>query len=377
MNDLHDYLDPLNTFAILQDEALTDGQIGKHIEIFEEHLPDLSDVDVVIIGVPEYRGNLQVNDSDLTGPDAIREKWYRLHYWHTDVRIADFGNVKQGKDIYDTYAAVKTIVSELVAAGKRVIILGGSHDLTLAQYEAYRSLERTVDVTCIDAAVDLHSGSSVRSQNFLLDLLTGEPNLVKHYNHIGFQSFYVHPRMMETLNKLHFDCFRVGKVQEMIEDIEPPIRHTDMLSFDICAIKNSDSPASTLSPNGFTGAEACMLLRYAGMSNQLSTAGIYGYHPDADRDGLSAMQIAQMMWYFIDGYQKLKHDAIPGDESAFIEYETAFAQIKTTFIQSKKSQRWWMRMPDNKWVACTYRDYMEASANLYPERWLRVQERDC
>jgi len=34
---------------------------------------------------------------------------------------------------------------------------------------------------------------------------------------------------------------------------------------------------SLQSPNGFTGEEACMLTRYAGMSNNLSTFGIYGY----------------------------------------------------------------------------------------------------
>ena len=44
-----------------------------------------------------------------------------------------------GASLHDTYAALKTVVAELVGCGKTVIILGGSHDLTLAQYEAYRS----------------------------------------------------------------------------------------------------------------------------------------------------------------------------------------------------------------------------------------------
>ena len=37
----------------------------------------------------------------------------------------------------DSYAALKTVVHELINDGKTVIILGGSHDLTLAQYGAY------------------------------------------------------------------------------------------------------------------------------------------------------------------------------------------------------------------------------------------------
>lgn len=376
MHDLHDYLEPLQVSAILEDESLTDGQIGKHIRVYEEEMPDLENIDIVLLGVPEFRGN-RLNNTGNTSTDTIRKKWYRLHYWHHDVTLADIGNIKTGLELTDTYAAVKMVVSELIKAGKTVILLGGSHDITLAQYESYRLLEKTVEVTCVDAAVDLHGESTTRSENFLLDMLTVEPNLVKHYNHIAFQSYFVHPRMMETLDKLHFDCFRVGMVQEMMEEMEPPIRHTDMMSIDINAIKNSDSPASKLSANGLTGTEACTLVRYAGMSNKLSSIGIYGYRVEEDKHELSALQIAQMLWYFVDGFNKKKQDVLPEETASFIEYHTAFAQVETTFIQSKKSKRWWMKMPDERWVACSYKDYLEASSNQVPERWLRVQERDC
>jgi len=104
-----------------------------------------------------------------------------------------------------------------------------------------------------------------------MEMLTSEPNLVKHYNHIGFQSYFVHPRMLETMDKLRFDCFRLGMAKEEMEEMEPVLRNTNLLSFDISAIKYGDSPASLQSPNGFTGEEACMLTRYAGMSNNLST----------------------------------------------------------------------------------------------------------
>ncbi len=48
--------------------------------------------------------------------------------------------------------------------------------------------------------------------------------------------------------------------------MEPVIRHADLVSFDISAIANTYAPANTVTPNGFTGEEACALLRYAGMS---------------------------------------------------------------------------------------------------------------
>jgi hypothetical protein len=34
-----------------------------------------------------------------------------------------------------------------------------------------------------------------------------------------------------------------------------------------------------------------------------------------------------------------------------------------------------MQLPDNKYIACSYQDYLLASNNEIPERWLRAQER--
>jgi hypothetical protein len=246
----------------------------------------------------------------------------------------------------------------------------------LAQYFAYKQLQQVVEATCIDATIDLRGESSIRSENFLLELLTGEPNLVKHYNHIGFQSYLVHPRMIETMDKLRFDCYRVGLVKENIDEMEPVLRKTQLLGFDINAIKNSDAPANECSPNGLTGEEACMLCRFAGMSTHLSSFGIYGFHPQADVSELTAKQIAQMLWYFIDGKSRSKKEALLEDRNQFNEFNTAFAEVETVFLQSRKTSRWWMQLPDKKFIACSYNDYLHASRNEIPERWLRAQERD-
>ncbi len=71
----------------------------------------------------------------------------------------------------DTYAAIKTVVRELLQLNKTVIIIGGSHDNTLAQYYAYKDLKKIIEATVIDATIDLKSESSVRSQNFLMEML--------------------------------------------------------------------------------------------------------------------------------------------------------------------------------------------------------------
>ncbi|HMK04809.1 MAG TPA: formimidoylglutamase [Ferruginibacter sp.] len=375
MYDLHDFLEPISLHEISEDNGYTDGQMAKHIMGYDTEMPDITDADIVFVGIKETRGN-GTFDSSVNAADCIRKQLYKLHYWHTDVHIADIGNIKTGASLNDSYAAIKTVLAELFRMKKTVVLLGGSHDITLAQYYAYKELQQVVEATCIDATIDLKGESSLRSENFLLELLTSEPNLVKHYNHIGFQSYFVHPRMLETMNKLHFDCFRVGASKESMEEMEPVLRNTHLLSFDISAIKYSDSPASRQSPNGFSGEEACTLARYAGMSNNINSFGIYGYLPHQDMHDLSARQIAQMLWYFIDGKSRSKHEAAMDDRHSFNEYHTRFTEVEAVFLQSKKTGRWWMQLPDSKFIACSYNDYVHASHNEIPERWLRAQERN-
>lgn len=57
--------------------------------------------------------------------------------------------------------------------------------------------------------------SVLPADNFLVDMFTSMPNHLKHYNHIGFQSYFMHPQMLETIDKLRFDCYRVGKVKRI------------------------------------------------------------------------------------------------------------------------------------------------------------------
>ena len=375
MYDLHDFLTPIPVHELNDDNGYTDGQLAKHIAIYENEIPDISNADIVLLGVNETRGS-GVFDNTISAANAIRKQLYQLHYWHTDVAIVDIGNIKTGATLSDSYAAVKTVLAELFRRNKTVVILGGSHDITLAQYFAYKELQQVVEATCVDATVNLKGENPLRSENFLLEMLTGEPNLVKHYNHIGFQSYFVHPRMLETMDKLRFDCYRVGTARENLEEMEPVIRNTNLLSFDISAIKYSDSPASSESPNGFSGEEACILARFAGLSDKVSSFGIYGYLPQQDDKELTAKQISQMLWYFIDGKNRSKQEASIEDRDYFNEYHSSFTEVDSVFLQSKKTGRWWMQLPNKKFIPCSYNDYVQASRNEIPERWLRAQERE-
>lgn len=371
---ISDFLDPISRVEILDDEPLSDHQLGRYIATYEEQFPDLEEADLVLIGCCEMRGASPAATPHLAA-HFIRKELYRLYHWHTDVRLADIGNIKTGARLQDSYAALSSVVKELIEAGKKVLIMGGSHDNTLAQYQAYGAMNKIIDAAVVDARIDVNMEGVLPEDVFLVEMFTGVPNFLRHFTHIGFQSFFTHPDMLEMIDRLRFDCFRLGKVKESIELMEPLIRNSDLFSFDISAIQHAHAPANRLSPNGFTGEEACTLLQYAGMSTACSSIGIYGYLPEQDVNQMTARQISQMIWYLIDGIRTGKEEASLKNQQEFNVFNLAFAEINTVFLQSKRTGRWWMRVGEEQFIACSLQDYKTASNNDIPEAWLRALER--
>jgi formiminoglutamase len=350
-------------------------QWGANIQCATQNEFNWEEADIVLVGCGEYRGE-HPDASYNNGPDAIREQLYKLYNWHPSIKIADAGNILQGASVDDTRAALRTVLAELHEAGKIVIVLGGSHDLTMQQYEVFKRAKQMINATVVDMLVDLDETESVTSRSFLMDMLTGTPNFMGHYSHVGFQSYYAHPRMVETLDKLRFDFFRLGKARTQMDEIEPVLRHSHLFSFDMNAIRYSDAPINVNgSPNGFTGDEACLLTRYAGMSDKLTSFGIYGYDDKRDTHRMTAKLISQMLWYFIDGVLVRKSEASLQDEKEFVSFHVSFTDNDTVFMKSKRTNRWWMKMPNQSYVPCSYMDYQLASNDEIPERWLREQER--
>lgn len=373
--EIFNYIAPIHP-AHLMDLPLSEQHIGKNITIATQDNPDIDKADVVLIGCGEFR-NQYPNSDYSNGPDAIREALYQSYYWHKSIEIADLGNIVEGATPADTYAALLTVMKELYDLDKEVIVLGGSHDITLQQYLVYKQNDEIIDLTVLDMLADIESNSNLKYENHLLEALTSTPNFVRNFNLVGFQSYYVNPNVIETLDRFGFDCLRVGKARERINEIEPVLRMSSMCSIDINAIRFSDAPANrTGSPNGFYGDEMCRITRYAGMSQKLKSLGIYGYQPKYDTNQITAKLIAQMIWYYVDGMFFVQGEAPINDTESYLEYNISFTDQNILFRKSKNTNRWWMQLPEGQFIPCTYEDYLAACKNEIPERWIRELERN-
>ncbi len=370
MQDLISFLEPVVLTDISEDTTYTPLQLGANIQF-----DSWDEADLVLVGCGEWRG-AHAGASYSNSALQVRKELYKMYYWHNGVKIADAGDVKQGATLDDTRAALLMVLNEINNSKKIAIIIGGSHDLTMQQYEVYKTLQQNLIASIADIYIDLDEAEGMNANSFLLDMLTETPNFILHYNHIAFQSYYAHPKMLETLDKLRFDFYRLGKVRENIEEMEPVLRSSTIFSIDMPVVRYCDAPSNKDgSPNGLTGEEICQLTRYAGMSDTLTSLGIFGYNEKDDRNHMTARLIAQMIWYFIDGCLVRKTEAKLTEHDEFIMLSVVFTEIETVFLKSKRTNRWWMRLPNSSYVPCSYNDYLTACRNDIPERWLREQER--
>jgi len=386
--DISFYFKPLDK-DIFGDYAIQKFSLGNVVTKFldENKFPDLSNCKIALIGVPEDR-NAPNNKGCDAAPDKVREKFYRLKAANHAYNIVDLGNLKIGETVKDTYAAVASILVELLKEGILPIILGGSQDLTFAQYMAYQKMEETVNIVSIDAHFDLGTTEEkMRNDTYLGKIILHEPNFLFNFSNVGYQTYFNGHDQIELMTKLYFDAYRLGEVRRNMEEVEPIVRNADILSFDVTAVRQSDAPGNAnATPNGFYGEEACQMLRYAGLSDKLTSIGIYEINPKYDMRDQTSHLAAQMLWYFLDGYYNRKRDLPLLNKKGFVKYSVNLKKEdhEIIFYKSKKSERWWMEVPypsskvryqRHHLVPCSYKDYEIAMKAEMPERWWQALQK--
>ncbi len=387
--NLKDFFSPIDIASITPKHGFYTSHMAANMQIYVSDFPDLEETDIAIIAIAEDRQSFD-NQGCALGSTYIREKFYTLSQGNFTMRLADLGTIIQGATVRDTYVALYTIVDELIRNNIVPIIIGGSQDLTYAQYLGYQQLDKKVNLLVIDSHLDIddvEDDAEATSISYLNKIITHEKGNLFNFCNLGYQTYFVDQKILSILEKLYFDAYRLGEITDDITKAEPLIRDADMISFDISSIRSSEANGhANASPNGFYGDQACRLTRYAGMSDKLSSIGFYEYNPAYDNQKQTAFLIAQMIWYFIEGYYNRKNDLPQDSKREFTKYRTTIKNTdhELVFFKSRKTDRWWMQIPypSNKsknerfhLVPCTYADYQLAVNSEMPDRWWKTYQK--
>lgn len=377
-----DFLQPISTSVEEYIATLSNQTLGKKVVFHTQtDFPVLDKVAIAIITVNEFRGGEK--DNDDFSFDNFRKQFYSLFPGNWNASIVDLGTIEAGASVEDTYFVVKNLMAELIKKRIIPVVIGGSQDLTYPMYRAYDNLDQMVNLVSVDNQFDFSKENKLDSESYLSKIIVEEPNNLFNFSNLGFQTYFNSQEEIDLIEKLYFEAYRLGEVSNAIVVAEPVFRDADLVSVDMHSVQSSYSGNfDVFYPNGFTGKEICALTRYAGISDKVTSFGIFNFNPN----GNEVVLIAQMLWYFIEGFCFRSNEYPFGTKENYIKYIVPIEDEELIFYKSNKTERWWIEIPfltnvnnklkRNTLLPCTHEDYLAACEQEIPERWWKAQRRN-
>ena len=377
-----DFLQPVTEELVKYVGELSKQTLGNKIVLHTEaDFPNLDNVNIALITVDEYRGaEVENSDEDFVN---FRKYLYSLFPGNWNFTIADLGTIQPGASLEDTYFLVKSISEDLIRKKITPIIIGGSQDLTYPLYRAYDNLDQMVNLVVVDNAFDFAKETALPFNSYLSRVVVEEPCNLFNFANLGYQTYFNSQEEIDLVEKLFFESYRLGEVSNNITIAEPVMRDADLVSFDLCAVQSSYSGNyQQFNPNGFTGKEICALARYSGISDKVSSLGLFNFYNSVKEVSL----VAQILWYFLEGYAFRSNEYPFGSKENYFKYIVPIEEEELVFYKSDKTGRWSIEIPfilngnnkikRNTLLPCTHDDYLAACEQERPERWWKAQRRN-
>lgn len=375
MTDIMHYFNPVD-FDNLKNTILHPGgsPLLKKIEKNTKSITDKNfhKIKLAIFGLPD-------KNNDYTITDSIRTEFYSLAEFNPPLEIVDFGNLKLSSGKKATLLALRDITGYLLEFGITALVIGSTEDNSIGICKAFDQ-KPFFTFSSVSPLLDFKKGKeSLNETNYLYTLFGDIKNLFQ-FNLIAYQEHLVSKTQLNKAVKFG-QHLRLGEFRDNPQLAEPFIRDTNFLSFDMDAVKFTESPANQfINPNGLTCNEACHLAYFAGLSQNLSVFALFNSFTSIDTNKLSPKLAAQIIWYFIHGCCNRQFIQAPSPEK-LITYNVTIKKLENPllFYKETDSNRWWMEIKSLKGQtlkrACTERDYQEASNDEIPELWLKYMQK--
>ena len=130
---------------------------------------------------------------------------------------------------------------------------------------SFSDSKTAVKMSNIDARIDIDN-SDLSATSVIWKIVTEQPGHLKGFAQLGYQQFLNEPSMVNMFEKLSFEKYRLGELRNSLESAEPVLRMSDLVCFDVNALKASEFTSKMDSnPFGFTAEESAQLCWYAGV----------------------------------------------------------------------------------------------------------------
>ncbi|MRI01733.1 arginase [Kriegella sp. EG-1] len=380
----YDFLVPVADKVLAHCELLPEQSIGKNINAHtaKNGLPVLANASMAIVGVRESRNAFEKKTEKLD-TTAIRIQFYKLLMGNWNSTLVDMGDIEEGESVEDTYFVVKEIVAGLLEEKVIPIIVGATQDITYPAYRAFDGIRSMINLVSIDSRFDFGIDDElISSHSYMSKIITDKPNNLFNFSNLAYQSYFNAQEEMDLMERLFFDSCRLGELTSDMSLAEPILRDANMVSLDTRAIRAAEMGMSdNFSPNGLTGREVCTLARYAGISERVDAFGVY----EMDNNMQSSQLVAQIIWYFIEGYNFRVQESPYLNKEDFTKYNVPTETEHLVYYKSNLTERWWVELPSiyashtkanmMSLLPCTEKDYLDACDQNIPERWFKAYKK--
>jgi len=136
-------------------------QIGLHVspcQVFSGLGKSFGDSRFIVVGVP-FDSTSTYRAGSKFAPSAIREASLNIETYSVrskfdleDAQICDIGDLHVTDTVEETLRRLREVESEIVAASKVPVALGGEHTITLGAVQAF---PKDIGILCLDAHADM------------------------------------------------------------------------------------------------------------------------------------------------------------------------------------------------------------------------------
>ncbi len=265
---------------------------------------------IVILGSPQDEG-VRRNGGRVgaaQGPAEIRRALYKMTVNGLGgLGLHDAGDVVPQATLEDTHAAQQAAVTQLLADGKRVVVLGGGNDISYPDCAALSKHAGDVLAFNVDAHLDVRPNAERNSGTPYRQLL--EEGLLRPHRFFELGS-------QPLCNaQAHADYLKEKRVRVMpLADLRATgaarvvrraLREAEKAKavfwgFDMDVVNAAEAPGvSAPNPLGLTGTELCELAALAGAEPRTRIVELSEVNPAFDLDGRTSRLAAAAIWHYL------------------------------------------------------------------------------
>ncbi|MCL5268656.1 MAG: formimidoylglutamase [Bacteroidetes bacterium] len=317
MEQFWNFLDPPDQSLIYKRKEIGDLRFGETVETRREKFGDM--FKAVLVGFPYDEGatrNLGRAGSSA-GPDEIRKAFYKLTPTKSaalpdaEFRIFDAGDIKKHFKLEEALTKLEGVVSLLFRYGYTPIVLGGSNDLSYADFHACESVRGRCGAINIDSHLDVRDYSSGINSGTPYRMLIDEKVLLgKDFVEYGTQEFANSREHLSFVRVIGAQVLTLTQIrsQKNADTFMQAYRTATLeagstyVSFDIDSVRSSDAPGvSAPTPSGLSAEEILECAYLAGSETKTAMIDICEVNPKFDVDGHTSKLAAMIIANFLAG----------------------------------------------------------------------------